>query len=110
MQIVEDNFAEVARAVVAAHEAGELAAAVAGGHDAYKAWVNGIGKAQKRKGKRLFMPLRVALTGRMQGPDVGDVLAALALESGADAADRAAFAPLDARIERLKRWADAQAA
>ncbi len=43
-------------------------------------WINGVGKAQKRKGKRLFMPMRIALTGRMQGPDVGDQLATLLLD------------------------------
>lgn len=46
----------------------------------------------------------------MQGPDVGDVLAALALESGADVADRAAFVPLPARMEALKQWVAAQSA
>lgn len=29
-------------------------------------WLNGVGKAQGRKGKRLFMPMRIVLTGRMQ--------------------------------------------
>lgn len=50
--------------MLAADESGELAAAVAGGHDTFKKWINGVGKAQKRKGKRLFMPMRVALTVR----------------------------------------------
>ncbi len=54
---------QVAQAVVAAYDSGELPAAVAEGADGYKGWVKGLGKAQKRKGKRLFMPLRVALTG-----------------------------------------------
>jgi len=31
-----------------------------------QAWLNTVGKAQKRKGKRLFMPMRIVLTGRMQ--------------------------------------------
>lgn len=29
-------------------------------------WVNSVGKAQGRKGKRLFMPMRICFTGRMQ--------------------------------------------
>jgi glutamyl-tRNA synthetase len=61
---MEDNFLEVAQAVLAAHDSGELAAAVAGGADGFKKWINALGKAQKRKGKRLFMPVRVALTVR----------------------------------------------
>ena len=30
----------------------------------FKGWANGIGKSLRRTGKRMFMPLRVALTGR----------------------------------------------
>ena len=47
---------------MAAWESGELQSALES-PDAYKTWVKALGKAQKRKGKRLFMPLRVALTG-----------------------------------------------
>ena len=45
-------------------------------------WVNTVGKAQKRKGKRLFMPMRIALTGRMQGADVGEQLEVLSKDDG----------------------------
>ena len=55
--------AQVASAVVEAFDSGELPRVVAEGGDAYKGWVKALGKAQKRKGKRLFMPLRLALTG-----------------------------------------------
>jgi glutamyl-tRNA synthetase len=54
---------QVAQAVLAAYDSGELQQAVEGADDAYKGWVKALGKAQKRKGKRLFMPLRLALTG-----------------------------------------------
>lgn len=58
--------------MIAAFDSGELQEAIAGADDAYKSWVKAVGKAQKRKGKRLFMPLRVALTGsshvRMPAP------------------------------------------
>jgi hypothetical protein len=40
----------------------------------------------------------------MQGPDVGDVLSALALESGSDVVDRGSFVPIEARVEALRRW------
>eukprot|EP00879_Flechtneria_rotunda_P020771 GHRR01021864.1.p1 GENE.GHRR01021864.1~~GHRR01021864.1.p1 ORF type:complete len:448 (+),score=164.27 GHRR01021864.1:350-1693(+) len=106
--IADDNFVEVAQTVLTAHDSGDLAAAVAAGHDGYKKWVNSIGKAQKRKGKRLFMPLRIALTGRMQGPDVGDLLPALALESGSDVVDRSSFVPLSQRMEALRAWVGSQ--
>ena len=66
-------------------------------------WIKGVGKAQGRKGKRLFMPMRIAFTGRMSGPDVGDVLSMLALEDG-DVADAAAYVALPQRMEQLRAW------
>lgn len=107
--VVDDAFAEVAGAVLAAHDSGELAAAAAAGHDGFKDWLKGVGKAQGRKGKRLFMPARVALTGRMQGPEVGEVLGLLALEDG-DVADTGAYASLAQRMEALRAWVKAQPA
>lgn len=62
-----------------------------------------MGKAQGRKGKRLFMPMRIAFTGRMSGPDVGEVLSMLALEDG-DVADTAAYVALPQRMEQLRAW------
>ncbi len=44
----------------------------------------------------------------MQGPEVGDILAALALESGSDVVDRASYVDLSARMDALRRWAAAQ--
>jgi glutamyl-tRNA synthetase len=107
----DDGFGEIVRAVLAAADSGELAgAAEAGargdGGEAYKNWAKAVGKATGRKGKRLFMPLRVALTGRTQGPDVGDVVAALArCDAGRDLAAGVAFVPLGERVAALRAWA-----
>ena len=101
--VVEDNFGELVAAVLAAYDSGELTEAAASGHDGYKKWINSVGKAQGRKGKRLFMPARIALTGRMQGPDVGEVLGMLALESG-DIAEADVYVTLPERMERLRTW------
>jgi glutamyl-tRNA synthetase len=101
--ILEDDFGQVARAVLAAHASGDLASAVAGGGEGFKAWVKAVGKDQARKGKRLFMPLRLALTGSLQGADVGEQLEVLAAEGG-DVADAGAYVPLDARMAQLKAW------
>eukprot|EP00166_Cyanidium_caldarium_P001056 ctg_1473.g389 len=46
---------------------------------AWKTWVNALGKRLKRKGKKLFHPLRLAVTGRMSGPDVGSIVRMLYL-------------------------------
>lgn len=102
--VLADAFEEVAATVLAAHDSGELAAAVAA-EGGYKKWANALGKAQGRKGKRLFMPLRIALTGQMHGPDVGEQLGLLALESG-DVADGGAYVPLPERMRRLRAWLD----
>ncbi len=64
-----------------------------------------MGKAQKRKGKRLFMPMRIAFTGRMQGPDVGEVMGMLLQHSGEAAAD-CGFVALEQRMERLRKAAE----
>jgi hypothetical protein len=40
----------------------------------------------------------------MSGPDVGELLAALGKEGGADVVDRAGFVPLAARMETLRTW------
>ena len=65
-------------AATAAEEAGEhfflslLDAATAAGSD-FDAFMNQIKTTTGRKGKALFMPLRAALTGRLDGPDMGQI-------------------------------------
>ena len=53
------------------------------------------------------MPARIALTGRMQGPDVGEVLRMLALENG-DVATKDASVALPERLETLRAWLQKQ--
>ncbi len=48
-----------------AHESGELTSALKDGEAGFGKWLKALGKEQGRKGKRLFMPTRVALTGSM---------------------------------------------
>ncbi|KAI3438090.1 hypothetical protein D9Q98_000532 [Chlorella vulgaris] len=101
--VLADNFQQIAETVLAAYDSGDLAAALGSGEGGFKKWVMSVGKAQGRKGKRLFMPMRVAFTGSMSGPDVGEVLAMLALEDG-DVADKDAYVPLPQRMEQLRSW------
>lgn len=60
----------------------------------FKAWTNAVKSASGAKGKALFMPLRLALTGRPSGPELGPFLGLLgraeALRRLEAAADRAA--------------------
>ncbi|KAL3684264.1 hypothetical protein R1sor_002286 [Riccia sorocarpa] len=102
-EFVDDNLKEVADAVLAAYDSGNLQTAIDGGHDTWKKWVNGVGKALKRKGKRLFMPVRIVLTGRMQGPDIGSTLALLKEgQTSGVVTPEAGLVPLEERKEILR--------
>jgi glutamyl-tRNA synthetase len=46
--------------------------------DTWKTWIEAVKDASGRKGKALFMPLRIALTGRAQGPELADLLVLMA--------------------------------
>eukprot|EP00897_Mesotaenium_endlicherianum_P002350 jgi/Mesen1/2142/ME000152S01227 len=109
--VVSDNLEEVAQALLAAHESGALQAAVKGGHDTWSKFAKELGKPMKRKGKRLFMPLRILLTGTMQGPDVGSILGMLQKSEGV-VTEQAGLVPLAERLSQLSAvdWAEVTAA
>ncbi|CAF1707256.1 hypothetical protein Bca4012_005541 [Brassica carinata] len=67
---VEDKLREVAASLVAAYDSGEIPRALAEGQSGWQKWVKAFGKSTKRKGKSLFMPLRVLLTGKLHGPEM----------------------------------------
>lgn len=48
--------------------------------DTFRAWTAAVRERTGRKGKALFMPLRLALTGRDQGPELADLLPLLGRE------------------------------
>ncbi|CAK9881508.1 unnamed protein product [Sphagnum jensenii] len=102
-EIVDDNITEVVSSIVAAYDSGELQAVIDGDHDAWQKWIKGIGKTFKRKGKRLFMPVRIALTGRMQGPEMGAILRLLREgETSGIITDKGSLVPLSERIKVLR--------
>ena len=100
--VLADTFEEVASVVLEAHASGQLEAAIEAGPQAYKAWVNAIGQALKRKGKRLFLPLRLALTGRVEGPEVGAALRVLHAVDAAELGQAARCVPLEERARALR--------
>ena len=102
-EVLQDNFKQIVDTAVAAYDSGDLKAAIDAGPDGYKTWLKKVGKDQKRKGKHLFMPMRVALSGSQHGPEVGEILRLLALEDG-DVKDSSAIVPLKERIEQLRAW------
>lgn len=48
--------------------------------ETWKLWTGRLKEATGRKGRALFMPLRLALTGREQGPELADLLPLLGRE------------------------------
>ncbi len=50
------------------------------GADTWKQWTDDVKSASGRKGKRLFMPLRIALTGQTSGPELAGLLPLLGRE------------------------------
>jgi len=44
------------------------------GVETWKAWTSAVQKATGRKGRELFHPLRLALTGRENGPELKTLL------------------------------------
>ena len=74
---------------------------------AYKAALKGLTKELKVKGKNLFHPVRIALTGEMNGKDVTKQLSLLAMESGEGVAVAAHYVVVfEARMKRLVAFCD----
>jgi glutamyl-tRNA synthetase len=58
----------------------ELSAFPWGDHKGCKSVVDTMGKELGLKGKELYWPLRVALSGKVQGPDLGSIISILGAE------------------------------
>lgn len=102
--VVEDNLSEVTASLLAAYDGGELLAALEEGHGGWQKWVKGFGKTLKRKGKLLFMPLRVLLTGKLHGPDMGaSILLIHKAGTHSIVSPRAEFVTLDERFRILRQ-------
>lgn len=99
----DGGFKELATIALGAYDSGELPIGEDGDeHKAkWKKWVKTTGKEIGRKGKRLFHPLRLALTGKMSGPDVGEILHVLHLTEKIEAAE--GFVSLSERMEKLRK-------
>ena len=75
----------------------------------YKATMKSIAKELKVKGKCLFHPVRLALTGEMSGQDVTKQLSLLAMDAGDDSivnSESAGVVPFEARMEKLKSFCE----
>ncbi|KAI3969633.1 hypothetical protein MKX01_020194 [Papaver californicum] len=101
--VLEEKLSEVATSLLTAYDSGELGVALEEGHAGWQNWVKSFGKSTKRKGKSLFMPLRVLLTGKLHGPDMGSSIILLHKAGSCDVvAPEAGFVTLDERIKMLR--------
>lgn len=98
----EPGFGDIVKRVIADYKAGALPTGQEGEEfeAAFKAYVKAIGKDLGLKGKGLFHPTRLALTGRTSGPDIGDQMRLLALAEGVLPAG--SFTALEQRIAVLE--------
>lgn len=72
--------------------------------DLWKEYLNALGAKLDLKGKGLFHPVRLALTGRMSGPDVGEQVALIASATNVVApASPYKLMPLIERMSVLKK-------
>ncbi|XP_027089257.1 glutamate--tRNA ligase, chloroplastic/mitochondrial-like isoform X2 [Coffea arabica] len=101
--VIDDGLPDVAASLLAAFDGGELLGALEEGQSGWQKWVKSFGKSLKRKGKSLFMPLRVLLTGKLHGPEMGSTVLLLykAGKSGA-VASQVEFLTLDQRFNLLR--------
>ncbi|CAH8346338.1 unnamed protein product [Eruca vesicaria subsp. sativa] len=100
---VEDKLNEVAASLIAAYDSGEIPSALAEGQSGWQKWVKAFGKSLKRKGKSLFMPLRVLLTGKLHGPEMATSIV-LIHKAGSPGivAPQAGFVSMEERFKILK--------
>ncbi|KAI8557394.1 hypothetical protein RHMOL_Rhmol04G0007600 [Rhododendron molle] len=105
--VLQDGLPEVASSLLATYDSGELLGALEEGNAGWKSWVKNFGKSMNRKGKSLFMPLRVLLTGKLHGPEMGATVLLLHRAGTSNVvADQAGFITLDDRFKMLRdtKW------
>jgi len=76
---------------------------------AYKAYMKILAKEKKVKGKHLFHPVRLAITGEMSGQDVTKQLALLSMATADDSvidAEKVNVMDMAGRMERLKKFCE----
>ncbi|WOG87791.1 hypothetical protein DCAR_0207022 [Daucus carota subsp. sativus] len=101
--ILEDSISEFADSLLAAYDSGELFDALDQGKSGWQKWVKSFGKLVKRKGKSLFMPLRVLLTGKLHGPDIGGSVVLLrTFGTGDIVGSQVGFLTLEERFKLLR--------
>jgi len=99
-EIMNEGFVEVATALLQKYKAGEMPAPSSENfNDEWKSFMKAFGKELKRKGKALYHPTRMAITGSVSGPDMGAQLVLLHLAK----ADKVLHTSLAERMDILEK-------
>ncbi|KAL8129551.1 hypothetical protein V2J09_018706 [Rumex salicifolius] len=101
--VLDDKLCDVAASLLAAYDAGEVTVALEEGSAGWQKWVKSFSKSIKRKGKGLFMPLRVLLTGKLHGPEMAPSIMLLYKAGTLNTVHpKAGFISLDERFKMLR--------
>jgi glutamyl-tRNA synthetase len=101
-EILDDSYDTVVNALLRDFDSGVLpTGSEENFSELWKAYMKSLGKELGRKGKRLFHPVRLALTGAMSGPDVGEQLQLLSACNGV-LSDAITITTIGERIKKLK--------
>jgi glutamyl-tRNA synthetase len=73
-RVIEDRVTPVIEDAEFVHTAASLLPPEPWDGETWRAWTNDLKAKTGRKGKELFMPLRLALTGEAHGPEMKDLL------------------------------------
>jgi glutamyl-tRNA synthetase len=103
-EVLSDGFKDVAAAIVRDFKASKLPTGAEDNYaELWKAYVKELGKELGKKGKGLFHPVRLALTGSMNGPDIGEQLRLIHLAKSA-VADGYPLVDLGGRMQQLENY------
>lgn len=115
ISILEDGFADFVLALCASYDRREAptffyndAEQTGDSNVTFSSWVSLLGEKTGRSKKRLFMPVRLALTGRASGPDVRLQLETL-VAANAAGVKVPNLAHMPQRINQLKQFASQSA-
>lgn len=102
---IKGGLFDVAQYIVDSYfESGDFKELLENKPESFKDWMKAAGEEMGKKGKDLFLPMRICMTGCMQGPDVGDQVYLVKKAEGViNAGEIEGFASFEERMNILKK-------
>merc|ERR1711937_872397 len=102
---IKGGLFDVAKYIVDSYfVTGEFKELIESKPEGFKDWMKAAGKEMGKKGRDLFLPMRICMTGCMQGPDVGDQVYLVKKAEGViNAGEIEGFASFEERMNILKK-------